>query len=156
MRQRLWLCLPPLLVCLGDQVATFWNQPSDYWAGHYWATWEQSPHGAWLMTRHPLAYLGAALGYMLLFTVVILLLPRRLALVGAIALVLGHTWGMGVCLWDPLEQWRYWPLLGMFLAIAVLTVLCMEWSDPDTSGEPRAAPKEPSGERMTKAGEGTS
>jgi hypothetical protein len=135
MRQRLWLCLPPLLVCLGDQAATLWGQPSEYWAGHYSTTAEQSPHGSWLMARHPLAYLGAALGYMFLFTVVIVLLPRRLAWVAALALVLGHTWGMGVCLWDPQEPWRYWLLLSMFLAIAVLTVLCMERADRATSGE---------------------
>jgi hypothetical protein len=132
MRRRLWLCLPPLLVCLADQAITLLSQPCEYWLGDYSAAREGSPHGLWLMNQHPLAYLTAVAGYMFAFTAGIVLLPRGLARVAALALVLGHSWGMATWLWQ--DEWAdpdsaYPTTLLLFVVIAVVTATCMDWSD---------------------------
>src|SRR6476660_327399 len=90
---KLWLCLPPLLLCLLDQVMTLSRQPGEYWAGDYLQAREGSPHGLWLLQQHPLAYVSAALGYMLVFSLAIRVLPRLPAQMLAVGLVLGHCWG---------------------------------------------------------------
>src|SRR4051794_29710985 len=91
--RRLWLALPPLLVCLADQVMTLSGQPAAYWAGDYSKPQEGSPQGYWLLAQHPLAYVAGAAGYMFAFTVVIMFLPRLMAQMLAVGLVMGHAWG---------------------------------------------------------------
>jgi hypothetical protein len=149
MSSRLWLCLPPLLVFLGDQAVTLWCQPCQYWAGDYSIAREGSPHGLWLLNQHPLAYVGGVTGYMLAFTTGLLFLPRRLARIAALAIVLGHSWGMATWLWHD-DWWTesdavYNATLLLFVAVAVVTATCLDWSDRRTLTEPVYVSRAPAG-----------
>src|SRR4051812_20738570 len=94
---RLWLVLPPFLICLLDHVATLTGQEASYWAGNYFEVSEGAPHGRWLLMQHPACYIVAACFHLVGIVVVLWLLPRLLARIAAAALVIGHTWG--TCHW---------------------------------------------------------
>jgi hypothetical protein len=128
--RRLWLALAPLLVCIADQVVTLSGQTAEYWAGDYSAPHEGSPQGYWLLQQHPLAYIAAAAGYMLTFTIVILLLPRLLAQTLAVGLVLGHAWGTASWLYTrwPGTSIGYWMVIGLYTVAAMLIVAGIEMS----------------------------
>jgi hypothetical protein len=126
--RKLWLCLPPLLICFVDQVVTLRGQPAEYWAGDYLKALEGSPQGLWLLQRHPLAYVAAAFGYMLAFSGAILLLPRLLAQTLAVGMVLGHSWGAATWLHRIRPPTGYWLVLALYTVSAVLVVLSIELS----------------------------
>jgi hypothetical protein len=109
---------------------TLRSQPEEYWAGFYQTAQEGSPHGYWLFSQHPLAYVAAAVGYMVAFSLVILALPRRLAETASIALVLGHSWGTATWLYRDVS---YWCVLALYLASAALIVVALAMSDPKVS-----------------------
>jgi hypothetical protein len=126
MRKKLWLCLPPLVLCLADQIVTLRAQPQEYWTGLYHMAQEGAPHGYWLFSQHPLAYIAAAAGYMVAFSLVILALPRRLAETASIALVLGHAWGTATWLYHDLS---YWCVLLLYFLSAALIVFALAMSE---------------------------
>jgi hypothetical protein len=129
-RKHLWLCVPPIIVCLFDNAMTLWNQPADYWAGEFWMAHEAAPHGLWLLKRHPLAFAGGMLSYICIFSFVIVYLPRVFALLISTALVLGHT--VGACI--PIAQDRpldgYWLSIGVCVIAAVLLVASQSMMQP--------------------------
>ncbi len=130
--RRLWLVLPPLLVCLADQVVTLSGQPAEYWAGATLHAREGSPPALWLLQQHPLAYIAAAAGYALGFSVAIILLPRLLAQTLAVGLVLGHAWGTASWLYGrwpaPQQALGYWLVIGLYTLSAVFVVGGIELS----------------------------
>ena len=129
-RKHFWLCLPPIMACLFGNALTLWSQPEEYWAGAYWRAMEPAPHGRWLLTRHPLAFEGAMLGYILLFCFFILYLPRALAMVLSTAMVLSHL--TAACTWiayeRPLEG--YWFSIGICVCAAVVLVTGFQMTQP--------------------------
>jgi hypothetical protein len=139
-RKHIWLCLPPILACLFDNVLTLWNQPATYWAGDYLTALEAAPHGRWLLVRHPLAFEAAMLGYILLFCYFILYLPRWLAMIVGATIVLGHL--TGACTWIAYERPLdgYWLSLGLCVCAAVLLVVSFQMTLPPT---PLPEPEKP-------------
>jgi hypothetical protein len=89
----LGLCLPPVLLALLDGGLTLVGQSSDYWAGDYGDVNELSPTFHQLLAYHPLAYAGGFIAWVVMFVVLILLLPRTLALTASIAIAMSHTGG---------------------------------------------------------------
>lgn len=97
-RPRLWLCLPPMVLCLLDGTVTLYGQPTAYWTDGYTTVREGNPLAAWLLTIHPLAFAASAVPYLLLVFTFIWLLPWRGALAVSILVSLAHlvglaTWG---------------------------------------------------------------
>lgn len=92
-RNALWLLVPPTAVCLLDFGLTLAGQSSVYWGGDYTAVNEVSPSFAYYLTVHPLAAVAAGLLWITFFSAIILLLPETLALIVAIAILFGHTFG---------------------------------------------------------------
>ncbi|MEM7391565.1 MAG: hypothetical protein AAF492_04385 [Verrucomicrobiota bacterium] len=110
-RHRLWLCLPFVSVALVDVGVTLHGQEAAYWAGDYSAFNEASPIFAWALAMHPLVFVAEFAVWCLVFSLVLLVLPRLLSEIVALALVSGHTWGATTWL-----LWRY--EVGYWLCIA--------------------------------------
>ena len=148
MRKKLWLCLPPVVFSVTDVIVTLSEQPRAYWAGAYGAAQEGAPQGLWLLSLHPLAYVGAAAVYVLFIAAVILALPRLPARVLCVGFALGHAWGISTWVnttWASGDQAAvgYWIILGLFALGAGLIVTSMELADD----APPLAKTERDGER---------
>jgi hypothetical protein len=109
---------------------TLTGQSAEYWAGDYSAPREGSPQGYWLLALHPLAYVAGAVGYMAVFTLFIVLLPRLMAQMLAVGLVMGHAWGTASWLYTrwPGTSVGYWMVLGLYTLSAILIVWGIELS----------------------------
>ncbi|MBX6314677.1 MAG: hypothetical protein IRY99_17445 [Isosphaeraceae bacterium] len=129
-RARLWLCFPPVVLCLLDHALTIWGQPPWYWQSRFAFPAEEAPHGRWLLQQHPALFAGGSLIWCLAYAGAILLLPRRAALTVALALVIGHTWGSATWLvsWLTYRSSGYWLSLLLFLSSAALFVVALERS----------------------------
>src|SRR5688500_12455204 len=90
---KFWLCLPFLIIVVLDQCLTLYGQPAAYWRGRWEFADEGSPAFNWLLRQHPLAFVGGCLAWDVVFSGLILLLPRYFAKSLALALVIGHAWG---------------------------------------------------------------
>jgi hypothetical protein len=131
-RRLLGLCLPPVLVWSVDCTLTLCGQSEAYWAGsgvrhtdgitslhHYSASVnEVGPTSRYLLTVHPLAYVGGTVLAMLVLCSLIMLLPPTLALMTCLAATLGHTWGATT--WLSRFQHGYQIGNGFFLVVAVI------------------------------------
>lgn len=131
-RRFLGLCLPALLVWSVDCTLTLCGQSEAYWAAdvarntdgvtslhHYGASVnEVSPTSRYLLTVHPLAYVGGTVLAMLVLCSLIMLLPPTLALMTCLAATLGHTWGATT--WLARFQHGYQIGNGFFLFVAVI------------------------------------
>jgi hypothetical protein len=109
-----------------DYLVTLWGQPVGYWLGDYEQVRELAPHGMWILRQHPAWFvlLGAAANGVAV--VAILRLPRPLALGLALALVMGHAWGIGT--WLPMLCYPhgYWACLLLFVASSGAVVAALE------------------------------
>src|SRR4051794_27046312 len=92
-RGRLWLAMPPLLLCALDGLLTLTGQPAAYWAGDFTAARELNPLFDLLLRQHPIAFLTGLAVWLTVLALAVLLLPRRLAFLAAFAGAFGHTWG---------------------------------------------------------------
>lgn len=63
--------------------------------------------------------------WVLLFCLVIVALPVRLAMTASIAILIGHTWGASSWLMMSFTQ-GYWLALALFVATAYLITVCWE------------------------------
>ncbi len=129
--QRLWLCLPAIVLCAADGFLTLAGQPAEYWSGGFATVREGHPVAAWFLTMHPLAFAAAGVPYLLLVASAVMWLPRRYAAVVAVVVASGHafavtTWclvlfhqqvlalvtvglailGLGVLAWQRGWRWR--------------------------------------------------
>jgi hypothetical protein len=95
--ERLWLCVPVIVLCAADGLLTLAGQPAEYWSGGYAAVNEAQPVAAWFLTLHPLAFAFAGVPYILLVAGGILWLPRRYAVAVAVIVALAHAFA--VFLW---------------------------------------------------------
>jgi hypothetical protein len=90
---RIWLCLPPVVLCGLDGGLTLWGQPAAYWANGYQTYDEGNPLAAWLLTVHPLAFAAAGVVYCVGVCAAVMWLPGRYAVAVASLVSLGHTVG---------------------------------------------------------------
>jgi len=125
LKKRLWLCVPPLLLCMLDQLLTLWGQSERYWDGSYEFALEVSPPFNWLLQQHPLAFEAGIIVWILLFCLVIVTLPLRLAMTTSIAIMIGHTWGASSWL-TMLVTHGYWMAIALFVATAFTITVCWE------------------------------
>ena len=125
MKSRLWLCVPPIVLCMVDQLLTLGGQPESYWRGQYDHANEASPPFYWLLRQHPLAFEAGIAAWILLFCLAILVLPRRLAMTLSIAILIGHTWGAAS--WLTMRgPYGYWLSIALFGAAALTITLSWE------------------------------
>jgi hypothetical protein len=81
LRERLWLCLPPLAAACADATATFAGQDARYWAGDYAAVREFNPVARIVLQHHPAAFVLATALWCVLLAAVILAWRGRPAFV---------------------------------------------------------------------------
>ncbi len=94
-KSHLWLCCSPLVFRALDYTITLYGQPAAYWHGHYHLAREGSPILLWCLRLHPLAFVGAAIGLSLVFSLLILCWPSRPARFLAALMTFGHIYGVG-------------------------------------------------------------
>jgi hypothetical protein len=91
LRERCWLCLPPLLLSVCDATLTLACQDAAYWRGDASAVREWNPVGRLLLTRHPLAFAAAAAAWSLAVGALILWWRSSLAVVLAFVVTFAHA-----------------------------------------------------------------
>ena len=96
-------------------------QPRGYWTGHYGVANEGNSVFQVLLSSHPVAFEAGMLAWIALFSLVVLTCPRRLALTVALAVSLGHAWGLSTWLVSHLPH-GYWLALGLYIATAAAVV----------------------------------
>lgn len=123
-RRAFWLLVPPTAICLLDFGLTLAGQSRTYWSGDYTAINERSPSFSYYLTVHPLAFVASGLLWIAIFSAIILLLPEMLALIVAIAILIGHTWGATSWLMFRFHSYQACNLL--FLVSATLVVFAFK------------------------------
>lgn len=120
--QRLWLCLPPLILCTFDGGLTLLGQSPGYWLD-YSLVDELNPVGRWFLGLHPLAFAAALALWGVSFSVAITCLPQRAAFLASLGITLAHA--LGGATWLARHG-----LLGWLSAIAFLAAgsYLAEWS----------------------------
>jgi hypothetical protein len=91
---HLWLCCSPLVFRTMDYGLTLYAQPTAYWQGNYHMAREGSTVLLWCLRWHPLAFVAAAVVVSLVFSLLILCWPTRLARFLAAVLTFGHIYGI--------------------------------------------------------------
>ncbi len=89
--RRLWWCLPAIVLCGTDGLLTLCGQPEAYWSGNFASINEGHPVPAWFLSLHPLAFAAAGVPYLVLVVALVLWLPRRWAVLAAVAVASGHA-----------------------------------------------------------------
>ena len=92
-KKRLWLCFPAVALCLLDLAVTLWNQSPGYWNGNYLFVIEANPVSYFFLAAHPLLYLIGSAAWLVSFSLLILLLPGRLASIFFLFISFAHLWG---------------------------------------------------------------
>lgn len=121
-RNKLWLCVAPLLAIAIDVALTLNGQGAQYWAGDYHLANEASPPGNWLLVQHPLAFIAGMVTWTAFLSLIILALPRIASQILALALVIGHTWG-AVSWFRHVFDVSYWSSIAYFALMAACVVL---------------------------------
>lgn len=148
-RRLLGLGLPCLLAWAMDVALTLHGQPQEYWAGDYARSTEGAPFYFRLYTLHPIAGVGGHLLWIGLVVSLVVQLPEVYAVVLALAVAFGHTWGASTWVTRTLVTRAAWgsptPIdwyqatNGLFLAAAVATGVGVWWvvrsSAQDQTGE---------------------
>lgn len=125
-KRLLGLCLVPVLLASLDGALTLSGQSPEYWAGNYSRVNEGSPMMHRWLAYHPLAYVSGLAGWVLVFTLLILLTPQTLALTISIAVTLGHTLGAASWLiYRP--DYGHQVCCGLFLLTAIGLAVGIRW-----------------------------
>ena len=108
---RKYLIRVSLYPFVGDIVMTLLGQPMSYWSGDFSSKNEVNPIGAEFLQWHPLAFLGGAVLYAILFSGAIYVLPKLLAWWISVGLLLAHAGGMKSWIpyfssWDSYSSWE--------------------------------------------------
>jgi hypothetical protein len=109
------------LLCALDFGLTLYGQSPSYWSGNYADVNELSPSFAAYLAIHPLAFVGAGLLWIVIFSAMIALLPEILALTVSIAVVIGHMGGAAT--WLAYRFHNYQACNALFLVTALVVVL---------------------------------
>jgi hypothetical protein len=92
-KNRTWLFLPPLALCMLDLAATLLGQSASYWYGDYLYITEGNPIAYFLLATHPSLYIIGTAAWIATFSVLMIRLPRRLALALCFFISFAHLWG---------------------------------------------------------------
>jgi hypothetical protein len=92
--QRLWLGLPPALLCLADVTLTLYGQPQEYWQGEYAAAQADNSLVCEALRQGPGMFLLTAALWVLTFLGLLLFWRDPLIVVLALALTVTHTMGV--------------------------------------------------------------
>jgi len=126
---KLWLLVPPLVLAGTDIVITLLGQRDIYWQGAFSLGDEASPPFAWLIQQHPIWFIAGTHACLAVFCAIILLLPRRGAMLASAAVTLGHAWGASTWLaWHIGPAYSYWTSLAIIILSAVMLVTVWERS----------------------------
>jgi hypothetical protein len=126
-RRMLALCLPPLLAGLLDMAVTLHGQSAAYWAGDYAQVNEMSGTLRSWLQMSPIAFLGGAIGLVILFLAILYLLPDTLALIFVIALTIGSCNGASTWLWRHPYGYQISNLIFLAAAIALTFSIRFVW-----------------------------
>lgn len=127
--RAIWLAAPPALLCMLDAGLTLYGQSKGYWAGNYAEVNEFSPSFAQYLSIHPLAFVGANLLWILIFSVIVSLLPEVLALTVSIAIMIGHMGGAAS--WLAYHFHNYQACNGLFLVTAFIVAVSFKRGQSD-------------------------
>ena len=94
-RYRLWLCVPVVIMVALDHGLTLWGQSAEYWAGDYTQVNEASEALAGELRIHLLAFVMTSIALTLFWCTIILLVPKRAAMVIALTLAQANSFGAG-------------------------------------------------------------
>jgi hypothetical protein len=97
--ERLWWCMPAIVLCAADGLLTLWGQPAAYWTDGFAHVDEGNPVAAWFLTLHPLAFAAAGVPYLLLVIGLVTWLPRRWAAGVAMGVASAHAFAVIVWCW---------------------------------------------------------
>ena len=123
--ERLWWCLPVIVLSAADGLLTLWGQPESYWTGGYADINEYNPLAAWFLRLHPLAFAASGVPYLILVIALVLWLPRRWAVLAAVVLAATHA--LGVIVWSRiLFAQPAFALAPMALVVIALGVLACQ------------------------------
>jgi hypothetical protein len=123
--KKLWLCVAPFTSCLLDKSMTLLGQPARYWAGDYAKYYEGNPITAYFLARNPAAYLVYTLVQFILYGLIIMLLPKRLAMITALAITILHFTGAATWIW---LSWKYEGLIIPVLAFLMAGLVVWTWA----------------------------
>ncbi len=118
--RSLWLVAPPILLCFLDFGLTLYGQSETYWSGSYSDVNEISPSFGKYLSIHPIAFVGAGLVWIAIFSSLIAILPEKLAMTVSVCVVLGHM--TGAASWLAYRFGSYQACNALFLLTAVLIV----------------------------------
>jgi hypothetical protein len=128
--RRWWLCLPPIVFCFTDHVLTMCGQPLSYWQGELNETLEANPVAdAVFRQGHFYAHL-LPVAWVILFSTVILWVPRQLALLISVSITFAHAFC--ACTWFYFEGEGYYLTLGVCLTCAALVTYSVDRWHPWT------------------------
>ncbi len=131
-RNRLWLCLPPLVMAPLDLGMTLLGQPPKYWGGYHIIR-EGNPLAAELLILHPAAFIAAGVAWLAFVMGLVTYIPRPAALTISVAVSQAHAWAAGG--WVPvLLPYPFTFLSVLFMANAALIVLACERSRGQAGG----------------------
>ena len=114
-KYRILICIGAVLFAVFDAFLTLDGQSAAYWSSGFESVEESNPIGYWFLKSSPSAFIVAIVCWMIAFVTLILTLPKKFSRFLAIAILIGHAFG--VATW--LLKWEH----GIFLAIASLIVM---------------------------------
>jgi hypothetical protein len=124
LRRFLGLCVPFLLAMAVDGYVTLAGQPAEYWNGDYNRVNEGSVTFKDLLLTHPFAFIAGLVINGAIVSMLILLLPRLLALMTSLTATIGHTWGATT--WLAFRfQFSYAAYQLYFCCIALVISFCL-------------------------------
>jgi hypothetical protein len=149
-RRLIGLGLPCLLPWMLDVALTLYGQPAAYWAGDYARTTEWAAFYRRLYAVHPAAGVGGHLLWVGLVGGLLVLLPEAPAVVFALAVAFGHTWGASTWVTAALVERAAWgspaPVSwyqasnGLFIAAAVMAGVGVRWVVRSSAAQPGGRP----------------
>lgn len=122
--KKLWLCVAPFTSCWLDKFMTLLGQPTGYWAGDYAKYHEGNPITAYFLARHPAAYVGYSMVQLILYGLIIMRLPKRLAMITALAITIIHFTGAATWMWI---SWKYEQQIIPVLAFLIAGLVVWTW-----------------------------
>lgn len=128
--RSLWLIAPPIVLCCLDFGLTLYGQSGAYWSGNYGNVNEVSPSFAKYLAIHPLAFVGAGLVWIGIFSSLIGILPEKIGMTISICVVIGHM--AGAATWLLFRFGSYQACNALFLLTAIVIVAAFNMGHSDT------------------------
>jgi hypothetical protein len=107
-------------LCCLDFGLTLYGQSETYWSGSYREINEVSPSFGKYLSMHPLIFVCAGLVWIGIFSLLIAILPEKMAMTVAMCVVIGHM--TGAATWLCFRFGSYQACNGLFLLTAIVIV----------------------------------